>query len=99
MKKESSSAEPEWECPSWQTNTKVYTLQFARIHTQQRKSRAINNANILTMGGWITGEVVGCQIADTFLNTEFTQNLEEWRANNLRNAEKKVKEIEEQIYG
>lgn len=63
------------------------------------KSRAINNANILTMGGWITGEVVGCQIADTFLNTEFTQNLEEWRANNLRNAEKKVKEIEEQIYG
>lgn len=59
----------------------------------------INNANILTMGGWITGEVVGCQIADTFLNTEFTQNLEEWRANNLRNAEKKVKEIEEQIYG
>ena len=63
------------------------------------KSRAINNANILTMGGWITGEVVGCQIADTFLNTEFTQNLEEWRANNLKNAEKKVKEIEEQIYG
>ena len=60
---------------------------------------AVNNANILTMGGWITGEVVGCQIADTFLNTEFTQNLEEWRANNLRNAEKKVKEIEEQIYG
>ena len=56
-------------------------------------------AEILTMGGWITGEVVGCQIADTFLNTEFTQNLEEWRANNLRNAEKKVKEIEEQIYG
>ena len=51
------------------------------------------------MGGWITGEVVGCQIADTFLNTEFTQNLEERRADNLRNAEKKVKEIEEQIYG
>ena len=105
MKKESSSAEPEWECPSWQTNTKVYTLQFAAAGAADffsyaaEKSRAINNANILTMGGWITGEVVGCQIADTFLNTEFTQNLEEWRANNLRNAEKKVKEIEEQIYG
>ncbi len=62
------------------------------------KSRAINDANILTMGGWITGEVVGCQIADTFLETEFTQNLEEWRANNLKNARAKVKAMEDQIY-
>lgn len=82
----------------WQINIKACTLQFVRIHTAAEKSRAINNANILTMGGWITGRGCGCQIADTF-DTEFTQNLEEWRANNLRNAEKKVKEIEEQIYG
>lgn len=63
------------------------------------KSRAINDANILTMGGWITGEVVGCAIADAFLKTEFTQDLEEWRATNLRAARSRVKELEEQIYG
>ncbi|SCP97955.1 RpiB/LacA/LacB family sugar-phosphate isomerase [Anaerobium acetethylicum] len=63
------------------------------------KARAINDANVLTMGGWITGEIVGCAMADVFLNTEFTQNLEEWRANNLRNARIQVKNIENEIYG
>lgn len=63
------------------------------------KARAINDANVLTMGGWITGEIVGCAMADTFLNTEFTQNLEEWRANNLRKARIEVKNIENEIYG
>ncbi len=62
------------------------------------KCRAINNANILTLGGWITGEFVGCEIADRFLNTDFTQNLEPWRQEFLRNADQKVKELEEEIY-
>lgn len=30
FEKEPHLRNPEWECPSWQTNTKVYTLQFAR---------------------------------------------------------------------
>jgi ribose 5-phosphate isomerase B len=63
------------------------------------KARAINDANILTMGGWVTGEVVGCAMVDVFLDTEFTQNLEEWRANNLRKAKVAVKKIEDDIYG
>lgn len=62
------------------------------------KARAINDANILTLGGWITAEFVGCQMVDTFLNTEFTQNLEDWRAKNLINARIQVKNIEEEIY-
>ena len=66
-----------------------------KIEMLNEKAKEIRKLTVKTIGG----EVVGCQIADTFLNTEFTQNLEEWRANNLRNAEKKVKEIEEQIYG
>lgn len=61
------------------------------------KARAINDANVLTMGGWITGEVVGLAIVDTFLGTEFTQNLEEWRARNLTKAREEVKKIEERI--
>ena len=62
------------------------------------KARAVNDANVLTMGGWITGEVAGCGIADVFLKTEFTENLEDWRAKNLRVAREKVKEIEDSIY-
>jgi ribose 5-phosphate isomerase B len=62
------------------------------------KARAINDANILTMGGWITAEFVGCAMVDTFLNTEFTQNLEDWRAKNLQNARIQVKNIENEIY-
>lgn len=62
------------------------------------KARAINNANVLTMGGWVTGDILGCEMADKFLNTEFTENLEEWRQEFLKNAFAKVKEIEEDIY-
>ncbi len=62
------------------------------------KARAINDANILCLGGWLTAEFVGCAMVDTFLNTEFTQNLEEWRAKNLRNARIQVKNIEAEIY-
>ncbi len=63
------------------------------------KARAINDANVLTMGGWITGEIVGCAMVDTFLGTEFTQNLEEWRANNLKKFRTEVKRLEDEIYG
>lgn len=63
------------------------------------KSRAINNANVLTMGGWITGSVVGCEIVDTFLNTEFTEGLEEWRQEFLKGAFAQVQQLETEIYG
>ena len=43
------------------------------------KCRAINDANILTMGGWITADFAGCAIVDKFLNTAFTENTEPWR--------------------
>ena len=62
------------------------------------KCRAINDANVLTMGGWITADIMGCEITDKFISTEFTQGLEEWRQKFLTNAKAKVKEIEESIY-
>lgn len=62
------------------------------------KCRAINDANVLTLGGWITGDIAGCEIVDKFLQTGFTDNLEEWRQKFLRNAKEKVKEIEDNIY-
>lgn len=58
------------------------------------KCRAINDANILCIGGWIIGPERGVEVAKTFLNTEFTQGLEDWRANNLRKAREVVLGIE-----
>ena len=63
------------------------------------KCRAINDANILTMGGWITAENMGVEMVDAFLNTEFTQGLEEWRQEFLKKAGAKVTQIENEIYG
>jgi len=63
------------------------------------KARAINNANVLTMGGWITAPFAGCAIVDTFLNTEFLQDLEDWRQKNLIKAFSTVQRYEGEIYG
>lgn len=59
------------------------------------KCRAINDANILTMGGWIIGEILGAEIANKFLTTEFTQGLEEWRQEFLVKAIERIKVIEQ----
>lgn len=61
------------------------------------KARAINDANVLTLGGWITAEVSGINIVDTFLKTEFTENLEDWRAANLRKAKTEIQQMEKRI--
>lgn len=63
-----------------------------------KMSRAINDSNILTMGGWFIGPELGVEIAKTFLNTEFTQDLEEWRKDFLRNAKKEFAALEQTIY-
>ena len=63
-----------------------------------RMCRAVNDANVLTTGGWVTADVLGCEMADVFLDTGFTQGLEEWRQEFLRNAREEVFSLEEQIY-
>ncbi|MFZ5353298.1 MAG: RpiB/LacA/LacB family sugar-phosphate isomerase [Bacillota bacterium] len=63
-----------------------------------KKCRAINNANIMTMGGWVIGELMGIEMTDAFLNTEFTEGLEEWRQEFLKNAFAKVGELEKNLF-
>lgn len=58
------------------------------------KCRAINDANILCMGGWIIGPEMGVAMAKKFMETEFTEGLEDWRAKNLVKAREVVLEIE-----
>lgn len=62
------------------------------------KARAINDANVLCMGGWLIAPFLGVQMAKTFLETEFTQNLEDWRAERLKVARADVREIEKNSF-
>jgi len=75
----------------------VYGAACESVYTAE-KARAINDANILCMGGWMIAPILGTQMANTFLNTEFTQNLEDWRAKNLEKARIVVREIEKKSF-
>ena len=64
-----------------------------------RMCRAVNDANILTMGGWKIAPELGIEMADVFLSTAFTQGLEPWRQDFLKGAKGEVEELEQEIYG
>lgn len=51
-----------------------------------KMSRAINNSNILCMGGWIVGFEMAAEMVKAFLTTEHTQDLEPWRQEFLEKA-------------
>jgi len=71
----------------------VYAAACESVYAAE-KSRAINDANVLCMGGWIIAPIMGVEMAKTFLNTAFTQNLEDWRARNIEKFRIAVREIE-----
>lgn len=60
--------------------------------------RSINNANIMSLGGWIVADNMALQMVKAFLETSFLQGLEDWRKDFLTNAEIEVKKIENAIY-
>ena len=64
-----------------------------------RMCRAINGANVMTLGGWKIGPELGIEMARTFLKTDFLQGLEPWRQTFLQNAGEQVRALEETIYG
>ena len=64
-----------------------------------KMARAINNANVLCMGGWIVGPEMAIEMVKTFLATEWCQDLEDWRAVNMHKFAAEVKKIEDGIYG
>ena len=75
----------------------VHAVVAEGIYTA-KMARAINNAQILCMGGWVVAPEMGVQMARVFLKTDFLQDLEEWRKGWLTNAATKVQEIENNIY-
>ena len=64
-----------------------------------KMARAINNAKVLCMGGWIVGPEMAVEMTKTFLATEWCQDLEDWRAANMHKFAVQVAAIEDECYG
>lgn len=54
----------------------IYACVCDSVFSAER-AQIINNANIITMGGWITAPFLGVQIVDAYLSVKFTQKMEE----------------------
>ena len=61
-----------------------------------RMCRAVNDANVLTMGSMVVAPYVAMQSVDAFLSTEHTEGLEE-HADFLHTALKEIGKIEERV--
>ncbi len=59
-----------------------------------QKAKAINNANVITMGSMIVGNFMACQMVDAWLDTKFTQGFEPL-SDFLNDAVKSVSKIDE----
>lgn len=70
----------------------IYACVVDGIFSGER-AKIINNANIITMGGWITAPFLGCQIVDAWLSMDFTEKME-FKRDFLTNAFAQVQSIE-----
>ena len=74
----------------------VYACVVDDLFSAER-AKIVNNANVITMGGWITAPFLGCQIVDGWLAMAFTQKME-FKKDFLTNAFNKVVEIENESF-
>jgi ribose 5-phosphate isomerase B len=74
----------------------VYAVVADGIFAGER-GKIINNANVLTMGGWVTAPFLGTQIVDAWLAVDFTEKME-FKKDFLTNAFAKVQEIENEQF-
>jgi len=63
-----------------------------------KMARAINDSNVLCVGGWFAAPELGLAMAQAFLNTAFTEGLEEWRADWLRGAKEQIAALEDENF-
>jgi len=76
----------------------VYAVACEGVYSA-KMARAINNANVLCMGGWIVGPEMALEMVKTFLATDWCQDLEDWRAANMHKFAAQVSAIEDGVYG
>lgn len=74
----------------------VYACVVDGLFSGER-AKIINNANIITMGGWITAPFLGVQIVDAWLAVGFTEKME-FKKEFLTNAFNKVVELENENF-
>ncbi len=74
----------------------VYAVVADGVFAGER-GKIINNANILTMGGWITAPFLGVRIVEAWLSMQFTQKME-FKKDFLTDAFHKVQELEERNF-
>lgn len=75
----------------------VYASVVDSVFSGER-CKIINNANVITMGGWVTAPFLGLEIVDGWLSMAFTQKME-FKKDFLTNAFAQVQKLEEEIYG
>lgn len=73
----------------------IYAGVVSSIFDAER-CKIINNANIITMGGWITAPFVGIQYVDAWLSMAFTQKME-FKKDFLTKAFEGVQALEEDL--
>ena len=71
----------------------VYACVVDDLFSGER-AKIVNNANVITLGGWITAPFLGQQIVEAWLAVAFTQKME-FKKDFLTNAFNKVVELEE----
>lgn len=74
----------------------VYAAVVDSVFSGER-AKIINNANVITMGGWITAPFMGTQIVDGWLSVAFTQKME-FKKDFLTSAFNAVQKLENEIY-
>ncbi|AMW32883.1 ribose 5-phosphate isomerase B [Fervidobacterium changbaicum] len=75
----------------------IYAVAVEGSYTG-KMAKVVNNANVLTMGGWVIAPEQACDIVDKWLEASFTEGFPEWRQEFLRNAYKEVQKIEEENF-
>ncbi len=74
----------------------IYACVVDGVFSGER-AKIINNANVITMGGWITAPFLATQIVDAWLSMEFTQKME-FKKDFLTNAFFQVQALEEKHF-
>lgn len=74
----------------------VYACVVDSLFSGER-AKIVNNANVITMGGWITAPFLGTQIVDAWLAVAFTEKME-FKKDFLTEKFQEVKEIEKKHF-
>jgi len=75
----------------------VYACVVDGVFAAER-AKIVNNANVITLGGWITAPFLGIQIVDAWLGVSFTEKME-LKRDFLTEAFERVVEIERRNFG